>query len=74
MLRSAITASAALALTLAPIAAQAATQEVSRTGTDVEQAEELRGTTGWIIGAVVVALLIWGAIELLDDNDEPESP
>ena len=69
MLRSAITATSALALTLAPIAAQAA----PRTAAPVEEAEELRGTTGWIIGAVVLGLIIWGIIELTKDDD-PESP
>ena len=73
MLRNAITAAAALALTASPIAAQAAPQEISRTGAEVGESEQLRGTTMWIVGAIVVALLIWGGIELLDDN-EPSSP
>jgi hypothetical protein len=46
---------------------------VERAGADVAGANELRGSTGWIIGAIAVALLIWGAIELFDDDD-PESP
>ena len=73
MFRSAVTASAALALTLAPIAAQAAPQEASRLGSDVAAAEEVRGTTMWIIAAVALGLIVWGIIELSDDN-EPESP
>ena len=72
MLRNAITAAAALALTAAPIAAQAAPLEISRTGAEVGETEQLRGTTAWVIAAIVVALLIWGGIELLDDD--PSSP
>ncbi len=71
MIRNAITASAALALALAPIAAQAA--PVARTGAPVAESEELRGTTLWIVGAIALALIIWGIIELSDDG-EPESP
>jgi hypothetical protein len=73
MLRNAIAASAAIALTLAPIAAQAAPQELSRTGAAVGESEELVGTTMWIVAAVALGLIIWGIIELTDDN-EPESP
>ena len=72
MLRNAITATAALALTLAPIAAQAA----PRAATPVEQTDELderRGVGIYIIGAVVLGLIIWGIIELTSD-DESESP
>ena len=70
MIRKAIISSTALTLALAPIAAQAA--PAARTGSAVEQADELRGPTKWIIYAIAAGLLIWGAIELLDD--EPESP
>ena len=70
MLRSAITASAALALTLAPIAAQAAPQEISRVGSDVGATEEVRGTTMWIVAAIALGLIVWGIIELTDDNAE----
>ena len=47
-----------------------------RAGADAEAASELRGSGKWIIGAVVLALLIWGAMELLDNDDEafPVSP
>ena len=47
-----------------------------RAGADMESESQLRGTGKWIIGAVVLALLIWGAIELLDNDDEafPVSP
>ena len=73
MLRNTITASAALALTLAPIAAQAAPQPAARTNAPVAESEELVGTTMWIVAAIAAALIVWGIIELSDD-DEPESP
>lgn len=71
MLKSAITASAALALTVAPIAAQAA--PAVRTAAPVAESEELVGTTMWIVAAIALGLVVWGIIELTDD-DEPASP
>ena len=73
MLRTALASTAALTLTLAPIAAQAAPQKVSRTGAPVAESEELVGTTAWILAAIGLGLVIWGIIELTDDN-EPASP
>ncbi len=73
MLRNAITAAAALALTAAPIAAQAASQPLPRASADVSDSENLRGTTMWIVGAIALGLIIWGIIELTKD-DEPDSP
>lgn len=46
---------------------------VERASADAASANDLRGTTGWIIGAIALGLIIWGAIELFDDNDS-ESP
>lgn len=57
--------SAAAAQSVAPVSAPAAQSE----GSDLSG----RGAGIYIIGAVVIALLIWGAIEVLDD-DEPTSP
>ena len=71
MLRSAITTSAALALTLAPIAAQAA--PAARAAAPVAESEELVGTTMWIVAAIALGLVVWGIIELSSD-DEPASP
>jgi hypothetical protein len=71
MLRTAITASAALALAFAPIAAQAA--PAARTSAPVAESEELVGTTMWIVAAIALGLVVWGIIELSSD-DEPESP
>ena len=69
MLRNAITATAAVALTVAPIAAQAAPSDVARTGSELGEAEQLRSGTGWI----ALGLIIWGILELTGD-DEPASP
>jgi hypothetical protein len=71
MLRNAVTASAALALTLAPIAAQAA--PAARTDAPIAESEQLAGTTLWIVAAIALGLVVWGIIELSSD-DEPESP
>ena len=48
---------------------------ITRAGADADGASELRGGR-WVLAAAVVALVIWGAIELLGDNDEafPASP
>lgn len=73
MLRGAITAVSALALTVVPVAAQAAPQPISRAPAATEESQELVGTTAWILAAIGLGLVIWGIIELTDD-DEPESP
>lgn len=70
-LRNAISALSALALTIVPVAAQAA--PVSRAPAVTEESQELVGTTAWILAAIGLGLVIWGIIELTDD-DEPESP
>lgn len=72
MFRGAITAISALALVAVPVAAQAA-PVASRAPAGVEDSQELVGTTAWILAAIGAALIIWGIIELTDD-DEPESP
>ena len=72
MFRGAISAISALALAGVSVAAQAAPQPASRTGAAIEDSEALT-TTGWIIAVIGGVLLIWGIIELTDD-DEPSSP
>ena len=72
MLRGAITAVSALALTVVPVAAQAASQPISRAPAMTEEGESLT-TTGWVLVVIGAGLLIWGIIELTSD-DEPESP
>ena len=73
MLRGVLTAISALALTSAPIAAQAAPVPAPRTSAVTEDSQELVGTTAWILAAIGLGLLIWGIIELTDDDD-PDSP
>jgi hypothetical protein len=64
--------SAAMAQSASPLSLANA-PAVERAGADTASANELRGTTGWIIGAIALGLIIWGLIELLDD-DGPDSP
>jgi len=73
MLRNAVTAVSALALTVAPMAAQAAAQPAPRAAAATEESQELVGTTAWILAVLGAGLLIWGIIELTSD-DEPDSP
>ena len=73
MLRRAVSTISALALVVVPVAAQAAPQPAPRIGAATEESQELVGTTAWILAALGAALVIWGIIELTDD-DEPESP
>jgi hypothetical protein len=49
---------------------------MARAGAVGEEENALRGSARWIVGAVVLALVVWGAIELLDDGEEdfPVSP
>ena len=62
--------SAAIAQTAAPAT------PVERSGANLDGENQLRGTTKWIVGAIALALLIWGLIEILnnDDDDAPVSP
>ena len=48
----------------------------ARAGAALADAGELRGSAKWILGAIALGLIIWGAIELLGDDDEafPASP
>ena len=73
MLRGAISAVSALALSMVPVVAQAAPQPAPRMGAATEDSQELVGTLAWVLAAIGVGLVIWGIIELTDD-DEPESP
>ena len=73
MLRSAVSAVSALSLVVVPVAAQAAPQPAARTAAVAGESQELVGTLAWVLAAIGAALVIWGIIELTDD-DEPESP
>lgn len=60
--------SAAVAQTAQPVTASV------RAGAPEGQSE-LRGTTAWILAAIALGLIIWGIIELTDDEDDfPTSP
>lgn len=72
MFRGVILASAAMALTLAPIAAQAAPQAAARTGAPIEQAEQMRGY-GWWLLLLALGLIIVFKSDLFG-SDEPASP
>jgi len=73
MLRGAISLVSALALSIVPVAAQAAPQPAPRSGAATEESQELVGTLAWVLAAIGAGLLIWGIIELTSD-DEPTSP
>ena len=49
---------------------------LARAGAGMDDAEALRGSARWIIGAIVLALVVWGVIELTSDGerDFPVSP
>lgn len=81
MRSSKLAALAALSLFIGTSAASAQVAAASpalveRAGAPARDASDLRGTTGWIIGAIVLGLLIWGGIELFGDDEEdaPVSP
>ena len=73
MHRSSVFAAAALALAVSPLAVQASPAD--RSGAEIE-AESLWGTTLWIVAAIALGLIIWGVLEILDNdtNAVPLSP
>ena len=70
-----ILASSSAAAQSAPQAVPPASEE-ARAGADLNEASALDNKTWWIVGAIALALIIWGLIELIDDGDEdvPVSP
>jgi hypothetical protein len=71
---AAVAATSILASSSIAAAQTAASVERAPAATSgASQLDDDGGYTIWIIGAVVLGLLIWGIIELTDD-DEPESP
>ena len=71
-LRNFLAATAAVALTAAPVAAQAAVADVARTGTPVE-GEELGGSL--LLPILAVIAVVVGIVLITDDGDEePASP
>jgi len=78
MLSKKLAALAAISMVVAPSAAiaqsaPASAPAVSRAGADVQGANELVGTTAWILAAIALGLIVWGIIELSGD-DGPSSP
>jgi hypothetical protein len=65
---------AAAAQSAAPLSV--AQSPAARSGAEVSNANAITGDAKWVVGAIALALLIWGAIELLGDDDEafPNSP
>lgn len=47
----------------------AASPLAQRAGADLDEASDLRGPGLWIAGAVVLGLIVWGIIELTDDEE-----
>jgi hypothetical protein len=73
MIKKTLSAVVAASLVGSPIVAQAATASAARTGSPVEDAENVRG--GWFIPALAIIAVILGIIVLIDDGDDlPTSP
>jgi len=73
MLRRTVTAITALTLAGASVAAQAAPQPAPRLAASTEESSEDLTSTHWVLIVLGGILLVWGIIELTDDDD-PESP
>jgi hypothetical protein len=74
---SLVTASSAAAAQSAQSLSLADSPAVERAGAGLDNPGDLgerRGAGIYIIGAIVLALLIWGALELFDDGEDSESP
>ncbi len=81
-IRKLAASAAAIAMLVAPIAAQAssaqslsvaaAVPQGARTGASLDSESNLEGlgTGAYIIGAIVLGLAIWGIVELTDDNSD----
>jgi hypothetical protein len=68
--RTLAAATAALSLTVAPVAAQAAAQ---RTAAPVEESSDLRGGS-WLIAILAIAAIIAGIIIATKNHNNPVSP
>lgn len=70
-----VSSSAAVAQSAQPLSL-ANSPAASRAGAELEGASELNRTTLFVVGAIVLGLIVWGAIEVLGDDDEdtPSSP
>lgn len=73
MIKKTLAAVVAASLVGTPVVAQAATAQAARTGSPVEDAENIQG--GWFIPLLAVIAVILGIVVLIDDGDDlPTSP
>jgi ABC-type amino acid transport system permease subunit len=73
MIKKTLAAVVAASLVGAPIVAQAAAAQAARTGSPVEEGENIQG--GWFIPALAIIAIILGIVVLIDDGDDlPTSP
>jgi hypothetical protein len=72
---SLITASnAAVAQTAQPLSLTHSPAARASAGTSGQNDLDRRGYGIYIVGAIVLGLIIWGIIELTNDNNNPHSP
>lgn len=80
MLSKKLAAIAALSMVTASTAAVAqsaptqAAPAIERAGAPTEDSSQIVGTTGWILAAIAIGLIVFGIIELTKDDDPPTSP
>lgn len=78
MLRNMTVLATAAAMAVTPVAAHASAAEALspvRAGATVSGENNLEGTGLYIVGAIALGLLIWGIIEIADNDDDlPTSP
>jgi len=73
---SLITASsAAVAQSAQPLSlSQSPAVERASAGTSGQNSLDRRGYGIYVVGAIVLGLIVWGIIELTNNNDHPHSP
>jgi hypothetical protein len=73
MIKKTLAAVVAASLVGAPVVAQAAAAQAARTGSPVEEAENIQG--GWFLPALAIIAIILGIVVLIDNGDDlPTSP
>lgn len=70
---AAIAALSMLSVSSAGLAQAAAPAPAVRAGGETAGSNELVGATSWLLAALLLGLVVWGAIKALDDNT-PSSP
>ncbi|SMF73391.1 hypothetical protein SAMN06295910_2137 [Allosphingosinicella indica] len=79
MLRNMTVLATAAAMAVTPVVAHASAAQAlspsARAGATVSDENNLEGTGLYIVGAIALGLLIWGIIEIADNDDDlPTSP